>query len=71
MQWWVSTNGGGTFSEIGGATSTTYSFTATTGSDTYRVLRLPGIGVALVSEGASAAEIRRGPNAGRCHQPFG
>jgi hypothetical protein len=31
------------------------SFTATTGSDTYRVLRLPGIGVALVSEGASAA----------------
>ncbi|HEV3213796.1 MAG TPA: hypothetical protein VGZ03_10415, partial [Acidimicrobiales bacterium] len=30
-------------------------FTATTGSDTYRVLRLPGIGVALVSEGASAA----------------
>jgi vacuolar-type H+-ATPase subunit H len=31
------------------------SFTATTGADTYRVLRLPGIGVALVSEGASAA----------------
>jgi vacuolar-type H+-ATPase subunit H len=31
------------------------SFTATTGEDTYRVLRLPGIGVALVSEGASAA----------------
>jgi hypothetical protein len=31
------------------------SFSATTGSDTYRVLRLPGIGVALVSEGASAA----------------
>jgi hypothetical protein len=31
------------------------SFTATTGPDTYRVLRLPGIGVALVSEGASAA----------------
>jgi hypothetical protein len=31
------------------------SFTATTGTDTYRVLRLPGIGVALVSEGASAA----------------
>ena len=31
------------------------SFTATTGADTYRVLRLPGIGVALVSEGAAAA----------------
>ena len=31
------------------------SFTATTGADTYRVLRLPGIGVALVSEGPSAA----------------
>jgi cell division septum initiation protein DivIVA len=31
------------------------SFTASTGPDTYRVLRLPGIGVALVSEGASAA----------------
>ena len=31
------------------------SFSATTGTDTYRVLRLPGIGVALVSEGASAA----------------
>ena len=31
------------------------SFSATTGADTYRVLRLPGIGVALVSEGASAA----------------
>ena len=31
------------------------SFTATTDNDTYRVLRLPGIGVALVSEGQSAA----------------
>jgi vacuolar-type H+-ATPase subunit H len=31
------------------------SFTATTGGETYRVLRLPGIGIALVSEGASAA----------------
>ncbi|HEY8080777.1 MAG TPA: hypothetical protein VIE15_01725 [Acidimicrobiales bacterium] len=31
------------------------SFTATAGADTYRVLRLPGIGVALVSEGPSAA----------------
>lgn len=31
------------------------SITATTGTDTYRVLRLPGIGVALVSDGASAA----------------
>ena len=31
------------------------SFTATTGDETYRVLRLPGIGVSLVSEGAGAA----------------
>jgi hypothetical protein len=31
------------------------SFTATTGADTYRVLRLPGIGVALVAEGQNAA----------------
>jgi hypothetical protein len=31
------------------------SFTATTGRDTYRVLRLPGIGVSLVSEGEGAA----------------
>jgi cell division septum initiation protein DivIVA len=31
------------------------SFTATTGTDTYRVLRLPGVGVALVAEGQSAA----------------
>jgi hypothetical protein len=31
------------------------SFTATAGSDTYRVLRLPGVGVSLVSEGPSAA----------------
>jgi regulator of protease activity HflC (stomatin/prohibitin superfamily) len=31
------------------------SFTATAGADTYRVLRLPGVGVSLVSEGPSAA----------------
>ena len=31
------------------------SFTATAGADTFRVLRLPGIGVSLVSEGAGAA----------------
>jgi hypothetical protein len=30
-------------------------FTATAGADTYRVLRLPGVGVSLVSEGPSAA----------------
>ena len=29
VQWWVSTNGGATWSEISGAVSTTYSFTAT------------------------------------------
>ncbi len=31
VQWYVSTNGGGTFTSISGATSTTYSFTASAG----------------------------------------
>jgi hypothetical protein len=36
VQWDQSTNGGATFSPIGGATSTTYSFTTTTGENGYR-----------------------------------
>jgi hypothetical protein len=36
VQWQVSTNGGSTFSNIAGATSTTYSFTASTGQNGYQ-----------------------------------
>jgi len=36
VQWQVSTNGGSTFSNIAGATATTYAFTATSGQNYYR-----------------------------------
>jgi subtilisin family serine protease len=55
VQWQVSTNGGSTFSNISGATSTTYSFTAAAGDDgkRYRAVFSNGVGPDVASNSAA------------------
>ena len=51
MQWEVSTNGGSTFTDISGATSTTYSFTATLSQsgDEYEAVFTNSLGTATTN----------------------
>ena len=61
VQWQVSTNGGTAWANISGATSTTYSFTATAGQDgnQYRAVFINNLGSAAT--GVATLRVNQGP----------